>query len=274
MYSMGYGTPGRTEIVKCEGLEKTGLLRHAYSTRRGGRSRGQFESLNLGLHVGDDVSDVVENRRTLCSEVGIDLSSAVFAQQVHGKVTAVVTSNDRGRGVCELRDAIRDTDCMCTVDKDVALAVMYADCTPVIVLDPLTPALGVAHAGWKGTALGAVGELVHTMHEAFGTLPESCMASIGPCIGKCCYIVDERVYEEFRANERELDGVFERLEEDSSHFRLSLKDSNRLQLLASGLLDQNIFTYPECCRCRSDMFFSSRASGGDTGRCAAIAMLV
>ena len=71
-----------------------------------------------------------------------------------------------------------------------------------------------------------------------------------------------------------MDGVFERMENDSSHFRLSLKTSNRLQLLASGLVEQNIFTYPECCRCRSDMFFSSRASGGDTGRCAAIAMLV
>lgn len=93
MYSMGYGTPGRTEIVKCEGLEKTGLLRHAYSTRRGGRSRGQFESLNLGLHVGDDVSDVVENRRTLCSEVGMDLSSAVFG----------TTGSRKGDGCCDIK---------------------------------------------------------------------------------------------------------------------------------------------------------------------------
>lgn len=273
MYTIGYGESCHTKLIKCIGLEKTDLLNHAYSTRFGGCSTGRFSSLNLGLHVGDDNSSVIENRRVFCKEMGIDLTSAVFAQQIHDKKTYIATSKDMGKGIYSLFDAIQETDCMCTNEKGVALAVMYADCTPVIILDPLTPAVGVAHAGWKGTALGAVTELIKTMQKSYKTNPEDCIASIGPCIDKCCYIVDERVYKMFELNGRKLDGVFEKIENDELHFRLNLKKSNQIQLLESGFKSENIFTYDKCTKCKSEIFFSSRASGGDTGRCAAIVML-
>jgi polyphenol oxidase len=110
--------------------------------RGGGVSKPPYDKLNLGLHVGDDPGAVLENRRLLADALGVELSSFVFAQQVHEGRVRVVTAADRGRGALRVEDALPDTDALITREAGVVLAAMHADCVPVVLFDPLTPAVG------------------------------------------------------------------------------------------------------------------------------------
>ena len=125
----------------------------ATSTRSGGVSSKPYESLNLAYHVNDDPINVTENRQRFCKEIGIDVNSLVLARQVHGDSIKIVESKDAGRGAYGIEDAIPDTDAMITTSKSICIGILTADCVPVMIFDPVKSAIGVAHAGWKGTIL-------------------------------------------------------------------------------------------------------------------------
>ena len=121
------------------------------TTRRGGVSRGPYQSLNLGLHVGDSDQDVIENRRRAASALGADLGDMVFCDQSHGREVHVATAGDRGRGSLARADAIASTDALVTAEPGIALVVMVADCVPIVLYDPVAHVLACVHAGWRGT---------------------------------------------------------------------------------------------------------------------------
>ena len=119
--------------------------------RDGGVSTGPYESLNLGLHVGDDPENVVENRRRAAAALGLALEDMVFCHQTHGRDVAVVDGRHRGRGTTRTEDAL-PADALVTATPDVGLAVLVADCVPIVLYDPKAHVLGTVHAGWKDDA--------------------------------------------------------------------------------------------------------------------------
>ncbi|MHB8158282.1 MAG: polyphenol oxidase family protein, partial [Desulfocucumaceae bacterium] len=198
---MGFNivTTGEIKYISFDIFERTGLVKHAFTTRHGGVSRGGFGSLNLAMHVGDDQGAVLENRKRICSVLGVDPEDMVVGHQVHGDSVCLVTRDHRGRGALDLQDAIPETDALITNCPGLLLSSYYADCVPVMIMDPVKKAIALVHAGWKGTAKRIAATTIKAMSGAFGTNPGDCLAVIAPSIGPC-YEVDQPVFEAFIKN--------------------------------------------------------------------------
>lgn len=257
----------------------TGLVIHAFTTRIGGVSRPPYDTLNMGLHVGDDPKSVIENRKRVAQALEVPFEAFVAGQQVHGHTVAVVRSEHAGAGCCDLETAVAGVDGLATGEVGVVLMGHYADCVPILLLDPAAPAVAVVHAGWRGTARGIAQSGCETLRKAFGGDPSGFLAAIGPCIGKCCYTVGEAVKDALVAGlgEETWNAVSEPCGSEPGNegkkWRLDLAHVNRLQLEACGLRPENIDMAGICTSCRQDLFFSHRGSKGRTGRFAALIAL-
>jgi YfiH family protein len=169
-------------------VEAQGGVLAATTTRHGGCSDGVYESLNLGYHVGDDPARVARNRELLCVAVGVE--ALTVADQQHGDTVAVVDGELAGAGHASEADAVARlpaVDGLVTGTPGVALAVLVADCAPVVLYDPVRPVLGVAHVGRRGAVLDVVGRAVDVMESAFGSERGDIRAGVGPCIGSGSY---------------------------------------------------------------------------------------
>ncbi len=241
---------------------------HAVSARSGGVSAAPYDSMNLALHVGDDAADVVENRRRFLGMLGLDFERLTTPEQIHGDHIVRVGEAEAGRGRLSYADAIPATDALMTDVPGVPLMLCFADCTPVLLFDPVHRAAAIAHGGWKGTVRSIAAKTVRAMAEAFGTRPEDCLAGIGPAIGPCCYAVGGEVAEEFRSAFPQF--AEQILSEENGTIRLDLWKANRLQLEDAGLLAEHIDVAGACTSCHARTFFSYRAEGPTTGRIAAV----
>lgn len=231
------------------------------SLRAGGVSAAPWASLNCALHVGDDPDHVRENRRRLALSAGFAPEDWTSAEQTHGNRVRVVEAADRGAGRRTRETAFPDTDAMITREPGILLAAFFADCVPLFFVDPVRRAVGIAHAGWRGTALDIAGRTVRAMAEAFGTNPGDLRAAIGPSIGPCCYEVDDAVVGQIGADAARRTA--------GGRFMLDLKEANRQFMIKAGLAPNHIEVSGYCTRCRTDLFFSHRGEGGTTGRMAA-----
>ncbi len=235
------------------------------SDRSGGHSSPPYDSLNLGLHVGDDPGRVVANRRRLAAAVGLPLSRFVFADQVHGCRVTTITPDMAGRGATSLSDAVPGTDAMITAEADLCLVVLVADCVPVLLLDPVRRACGVAHAGWRGTVQDVAGATVRAMTATFGCDPADLRAGLGPAAGPEGYEVDEPVMAAVTAAFGPRAALL-LSPARPGHARLDLWAANRAQLQAAGVPDHQIETMGISTLATSGRFFSARAAAGPTGR--------
>jgi YfiH family protein len=238
----------------------------AVSTRIGGVSQNPYHSLNLGYHVGDAHESVAENRRRFCSKLDIDVGSLVISQQIHGNTTTVINDSHKGHGAYGHEDAISSTDGMITESRGVALAVLTADCVPVLVVDPLRKAIGIAHAGWRGALSMIAARTVLKMRDTFGTEPADCLVALGPSIGPCCYKAGEDVISQFQR----VFGPAICVAKD----RLDLQLAVQLQLAGEGVEKSNISSSRLCTACNRDLFYSYRAEGGRTGRMMSVITLI
>jgi polyphenol oxidase len=161
------------------------------TTRRGGVSGGPYESLNLSQRVADP-ADVLENRRRAARALGADLGDLVFCAQMHGAEARVVTAADRGRGALSGADAIPAADALVTADPGVAIALLAADCLPIVLYDPVAHVLACVHAGWRGT-VARVAESAVTAMRTLGTRPQDVIACFGPAISADSYQVGSEV---------------------------------------------------------------------------------
>lgn len=246
------------------------LVTHAVSTRLGGVSQAPYLSLNLALHTGDQVSSVVLNRHKFCEAAGVDAARVVTTQQVHGDKVMAVSAPEAGRGAEAFADALAATDALITNTPNLPLLLFFADCVPVLILDPVNKAIAVVHAGWKGTAAGIVQKTIREMQTHFGTEPENCVSGIAPSIGPCCYEVDTGVAEVFQGRFTDW-GAF--LTPSGHKWRLDLWRANYNQLAAAGLSAENIVISGICTACNAGLFFSYRAENGLTGRIGAVMSL-
>jgi hypothetical protein len=256
-------------VIPC--FEKTGLVKHGFSTRIGGFSEGHYKSLNLGLKKDDDRESVLRNYSVFCGALGIDVEDLVVSDQVHGNEVYEATAGDRGKGIWRPSN-IKNKDALMTRTKGVALVTYYADCVPLFFLDVKTPAVALAHAGWRGTVKKTGQKTVSEMVRKFGSRPEDILVGIGPCIRKCCYEVDEPVVKEFKEAFDSWETFFEYKE--AGRWMLDLVLANRMQLEEAGIKPSNIAVSDFCTSCRNDLFFSHRADRGKTGSLAAIIELI
>lgn len=241
---------------------------YAVFTRLGGASEGPFSSLNAGYHVGDDSRHVTGNRTAIAQALAFPLESLVAAQQIHGSRVAVIDRNDRGRGAANWEGALPQTDAMITTSRRTLLTLVVADCAILTFFDPTIPALGIAHCGWKGMLDSLGQKTIQTMHEAFGCRPQNLNLIISPSIGPCCYEVGEAVLAPLRATRANWQSL---VREDGGKTYLDLWQMARSQAMDSGLASGNIFSSGLCTACHTDLFYSHRAEGGNTGRFAVLA---
>ena len=242
-------------------------IRHAFSTRLGGVSRGEFNSMNMSFNRGDIEENVTENYKRLCNAIGVSFEDLVASSQDHHTFVRRVSASEKGIGIYRPKD-LQSVDGLITNESSVALVTYFADCTPLMFVDTESHAIGAAHAGWRGT-VGRIGaETVRRMGEEFGTKPENLIVSIGPAINKCCYEVDEPVAEQFR--KLGLNTQMFLFEKGNGKYMLDLIETNRQILITSGIPEQNIILSDVCTRCNSDLIWSHRATGGKRGGMCAI----
>lgn len=232
----------------------------ACSCRLHGESDLRPGMLNLALHVGDDPVKVRNNRQRFAEAIGVEASRFTTCAQVHGNRVAVVTEELVGRGALDQTGTIAETDALVTRLADVPLLLFYADCTPVLLADPVTGAIGLAHAGWRGTAAGIARKTVKAMVERLGVRPENLLAAIGPCIGSCCYEVDQTVREQMPGYERFF------ISKENNRYWLDLSGMNCCQLQEEGLLPEHISLADVCTHDNHELFCSYRYENGKTGR--------
>lgn len=235
-------------------LERYGFT-GIFSLRHGGVSKAPFDSLNLGPDVGDRKAHVQKNLSILLKAAGVPVPHQ--ARQVHGADYLQC----RGKGCLHQEDA----DILLGEIPGCAVGVRTADCLPILLANIESGMIAAVHAGWRGTAQGVVSRAANILLR-LGAKPGNLVASLGPCIGSCCFNVDEGTASQLAAS---CPGAEKHIHADNT-FRVDLAAINRLQLIQSGLPSSHIEHLDACTCCRESDFFSHRRDRGKTGRHLAI----
>lgn len=246
-------------------IASSGVAECAFSTRSGGASKKPYDSLNMSLAVGDEREIVLLNRRAFGSALHVNPYHIVVPNQVHSSTVRRVTDADAGAGAADHSTAIADTDALITNTPNLTLALHFADCVCVFLVDPANKAIGVAHAGWRGTVEGIVTATIEAMTREFGTDPKQLLAAIAPSIERHCYDVGEDVARPFSKAFPHDERVLK--QSSSTKWRADLKTANLILLQRAGVDVANIAVCEQCTSCNSSEFFSYRRDG-DTGRMA------
>lgn len=270
--TMKLNNPDTVPYLTYNSLEEINFIKHGFSTRLGGVSEGIFSTMNLAFNRGDNKDSVVENYKRLCGSIGLDFNSLVASAQDHHTFVRVVTSKDYGVGITKPRD-IQSVDALVTNEKNVTLVTYYADCTPLFFVDTAKKAIGLAHAGWRGT-VGRIGEkVISKMSECFGSDPGDIKCAVGPAISKCCYEVDKACADEFYKLD-DLDCSLFIFPKENNKYHLDLLECNRQILVKSGVKPENITISDLCTKCNSELLWSHRATNGQRGTMCALMSIV
>ena len=203
-------------------------------------------------------SHITANRAAFLEGAGVAPPDLTLGRQVHGNGVHVVTDEDRGRGQPPSFDALPNSDGLVTEDSTVALGVVVADCVPILLYDPVQKAVGVVHAGWRGT-VGMIGEnAVAVMEESFSSRASDLWAGIGPSIGPCCYEVGDEVIDAWNGVGMDQNDQAVHRRSPRSHF--DLWTANRFSLERAGIPAGQIETAAICTKCNGDLYFSHRAA--------------
>lgn len=250
---------GQLEILTAEGITAP----HCFTTRLGGVSTGQFASLNIGLHKGEKAENVEKNLQILADAICFDPKKLILTRQVHSDIIRAVTAED-----CLGIDhhVYPACDGLITATPGVALKVFTADCTPILLHDPVTGAVGAVHAGWRGTAMDIAGKAVAAMADNFGCDPSNIRAAIGPNIGPCCFETGSDVPEAMTATFGQ--SIAQWLRPAGEKYYVNLKEINRYALQRAGV--RHIDVSPVCTACENQRFWSHRVTGGQRGSQGAI----
>ena len=274
-------------------------LLHAFSTRRGGASAKPAAGLNLGFTGRDTRARVETNRRRFLRALGARGYSLASLRQIHSAHVFYVTREASGelkyrpsglpRGAA-VPDGPPAGDALVTDQPGILLTVRVADCLPVLLADPGHRVVAAVHAGWRGALARVISKTAGEMRRLFGSDPRKCLAALGPSIRACCYEVGEEVVETFAGRFARAEIFFRRaapltaaLEDRYPLLFLSARPPGheparrrvafldlvavaREELLDAGFLPRRIHVADFCTACRTDLFFSHRKEGQDTGR--------
>jgi YfiH family protein len=279
----------QAKILQADSLTPIPWLIHGFSTRPGGFSKVYGgKTLNLGFTPQDSRTAVEQNRAAFFRSLGAVTKGRawplVTLRQIHSDLIHCVTAVPK---------SVTAGDGLITQTPGILLAILTADCLPVILVDRKRRAVGVFHAGWRGTVKRIVEKGVGEMHRWFGTSPGDIRAAIGPGVHGCCYEVGPEVRSQFESQFKYAGQLFREVEESDpvrekypllfltarapghsvlpKKIFLDLVEANRRQLLAAGVPAKNIGASPLCTSCRTDLLFSYRAEKGVTGRMMGVA---
>ena len=250
---------GTLEYLVAEGIS----VPHCFTTRLGGVSTGYLDSLNIAMHREDAPENVVKNHEILANALGYDVGKVVLSHQIHSDTVRVVTACD-----CLGLDHHLYPECdgLITNTPGVALVVFTADCTPILLHDPVTGAVGAVHAGWRGTAMDIAGKAVKAMEATFGCDSANIRAAIGPNIGSCCFETDEEVP---RAMVETFGSAVEPfIRPTGRKYYVNLKEINRHALFRAGV--HHVDMSNDCTACSPQRFWSHRITRGLRGSQGAI----
>jgi YfiH family protein len=239
-------------------------LNHGIFTRLGGVSGAPFASLNVGSTVGDDPYNVLVNRERLAEALGVRDEDVHTTWQVHGADVRVLREPGR-------QWPPPKADALVTDRVGLPLGMRFADCVPLLFFDPAKRVLGLAHAGWRGTAAGVGPATVETMGSVFGCRPADIIAGIGPSIGPAHYEVGEEVAATIQAAFGDTAGLLVTPNGNGARPHLDLWEANRRALQRAGV--EQIEVAAMCTASNVEEFYSHRAEGGRTGRFGALAVL-
>lgn len=227
--------------------------RHAFTTRFGGVSTGDFSSLNLGSGRGDPQENVSENYRRVCALMGVGVNDSAVTKQVHGNEVRVVTGADRHvTGTPTPYEA----DGLITVERGLPVACFVADCVPALLCDIDHGVIAAVHCGWRSSVADILGVTVEKMC-ALGAEPGSICAAMGASIGRCCFETDDDVPEAVtRYLGGDDGGLFDRRADGKT--MVDLRAANAHRLMQLGLREENIDVSEECTMCSHEKYWSHR----------------
>ena len=237
-------------------LDGAGFEKHCFTTKHGGVSEGFLASTNLSFSR-ECRENVIENYRRVTNAAGIDMGAMALTCQEH---TDVVREIDASYKNCGFYISDTAVDGYVTNQTDICLCVFVADCVPVLIADPKKRAVAAVHSGWRGTSKGITKNAVELMQKKYGSNPKDLVAAIGPCINKCCYEVGYDVYEQFAKPEF--------FTPRGDKFMLNLTGANIAVLNEAGVT--KVDACYECTYCKSDLYYSHRATNGKRGNMAAM----
>lgn len=271
-------------LLQSSDLKRVPWLAHGFTTRPGGFTTSYGgRTLNLGFTKDDLRASVERNRKQMLRAAGAATKATpwplITLRQIHSDLIHVVRSRKPEKFV---------GDGVVTDLRGLALGILTADCFPVLLVDTKKKAVGAFHAGWRGTVKRIVEKGVGTMRLEFGSRPEDIHAAIGPGIQQCSFEVGEEVEEAFHTQFAYAAELFHRVQESDAvrerypmlfmnqrapghgdpciKVHLDLREANRRQLLAAGVLEANITALKDCTVCQPRKFFSHRGERGKTGR--------
>jgi polyphenol oxidase len=247
------------EVYQFESTVFTDCI-HGIFSRHGGVSSTPWNTLNMGGTVGDERSNVIENRKRAFDFFNREVKSIFDVWQVHS-TTAICTNSPRGL------DATHEkADAIFTNDPKITLFMRFADCVPIMIFDPISKVVGIIHAGWQGTVNHIVSEAINSIKKKYGVDPANIVAGIGPSIGPDHYLIGEEVRQQvenkFNICHRDLLEV----REGKTHF--DLWKANEFLLREQGV--KSIETARICTACHIEDWYSHRAEKGTTGRFGAL----
>lgn len=218
-----------------------------FTTRNGGVSPPPFDSLNVSFHTSDDPLNIRENHRIVYNYLEVDETHVALMEQVHGKKISIVQTG----GI------FPETDGLITSKSRMMLAVIVADCIPLLLFDPAHDVIGALHCGWRSITAGIAEEALKIMIEEFGTHQENVIAVMGPSAGSCCYETGEDTAKLFRSA-----SVIKR----DGQLYVDLKVELRDHLFMAGLNSRNIEIFTDCTICNEKLYFSHRRDNVNAGR--------
>ncbi|MBE9529330.1 MAG: peptidoglycan editing factor PgeF [Proteobacteria bacterium] len=272
-----------------DAIEAEGSV-NAFATRVGGVSGAPYDTLNFGVVSGDNPEGASRQRalnmRRLGTALGVESLRCALVTQVHGNtVVKFDPTEEPESGAPTKTEALSKTEALAKIEADAiisatpstAVGILTADCLPILLFDPVTGAVGAVHAGWRGTYARIVVNAVEAMAKEYGSKSGNIRTALGPCIGPCCYTVQEEFYEKFLAAfGSSIDDSFKFVSESAGEgsersVAFDLQSANKAQLLEAGVGPANIDLSGECTSCNADLFFSYRRDvtsrgGSGTGR--------
>ena len=253
-------------------LKGSGFIKHGFSTRLGGHSKGYLYSLNLGFSNEDDYNTVLNNYKSIGNSIGISIEDMVLSAQTHTSNIVVVNESHKGNGITKPQK-MKDVDGLVTNVKNVCLVTSYADCVPLYFVDPINKAIGLSHSGWRGTVKRIGQKTIGIMKDKYGTNSEDLLVGIGPSICIDCYEVSQDVVDKFHDifDNKDLDEIYHKKENDK--YQLDLWKANELILLEAGVKADNIAVTNLCTKCNSDILYSHREAGDKRGNLCAFLMI-
>lgn len=259
-----------TGLYCAEALDKAGGVSHGFSTREGGITVDPPKaSLNLSWTRCGSPEEVIANFKIFAEGAGIDYDDMAVVNHEHGANVLRIAHEHRGRGF--YKDPLPPCDGIITDDPTVTLVTSHADCGAYFFYDPVHRAIGMAHAGWKGTLLRIGAEMARRMAEEFDTDPSDIIAATGPCICRDCFEVDADLGEKFQS-EFGYPGISRPGRQGKAYVNLELAAA--VQFVEAGIRPESITLMNACTYENRQHFFSHRRDKGITGSMAAYIKLI